>query len=122
MSDDSGAETSRVLMWIGLALLVVLLFGFPFWGWDSDWGFFGGFFALIFFFPILLIVLIVVLVVAIANGSRRQPPLPAQTAVSTTFTPATATQPRESLAILERRYAEGKLTRTEYLRMRDDLR
>lgn len=113
--EDSGNETGRVLLWIGLGVLAVLLLFTPFgWMWGGDWwDWFGGFIWMMMLFPVILIVLIVVLIVAIANGSRRQaqPPAPA-------FIPVPQ---RNALEILERRYANGEVTRAEYLRMRGDL-
>lgn len=118
VSEDNGNETGRVLMWIGIGLLVILLLGLPF-GWlgggYDGWDFFAGMFAMIFMFPVLLIIVVIVLVVTLTNNSKRK------TVETNPGTPASTAKNDATLAIVERRYASGELSRAEYLRMKRDL-
>ncbi len=127
---DDGNSAQRLFLGLGIALLVLLLLGLPFgwFGWwnDGTWGDALGMMILMMFLaPVLVVVLIVVFIVALVNKSRQ--PAPQQPGVPVPAPPpqrAAGWQPVEepdALAILERRYAAGQLTRSEYFRMRDDL-
>lgn len=127
MADD-GNSAQRIFLGLGIALLVLLLFGLPFgwFGWwsDASWGdAFGMMILMMFLAPVLVVVSIILLIVGLVKSRQ---PTPQQPSVSfATPTPqAVGWQPVEepdALAILERRYAAGQITRSEYLRMRDDL-
>lgn len=120
-------DTTQVFLWLGIGLLVVLLLGFPagwafdWWEWDEFWWDDGG----ILFAPAAVVALIVLVVVL--AGRRRSPPVAYR--VVPQPPPAQAPAPgwqqvpsSEALAILEKRYAAGQVTRADYLRMREDLR
>ena len=106
MSTDTSNDGSKVFLWLGVALLAILLFGLPFghwWGWTDGWGWMGSWIAMMLLMPVVLVILIVVLIVAIATGSNRHQPPPAQPPQQ--WQPAPSAD--DALSILEKRYAAG---------------
>lgn len=125
---DDGNSAQRIFLGLGIALLVLLLLGLPFgwFGWwsDASWGdAFGMMILMMFLAPVLVVVSIILLIVGLVKSRQPTSQQPAAPLTGPGLR-AAGWQPVEepdALAILERRYAAGQITRSEYLRMRDDL-
>lgn len=109
----NGQDPMRVLLWtalgvLGAALLLGAVGGWM-WGWGWPWGgmmFVGPLFLLV---PVLLIVLLVYALTERSRGGSERDPVAGH-----------ASEPG-ALAVAERRYAAGEITREEYLRIKEDL-
>lgn len=85
---------------VGLAVMAVILAG---WTGRMSWAW-GGMMGVMWIWMLLPIILVALLVVLLAN-QRRTPP-----------------KESDPLAVAERRYAAGQITRDEFTRIRDDIR
>jgi len=99
----------KLLLWIVLgiagAAIVASIFGGFFGGWGSGgWGWMGGMMAFGWMWMLVPVLLVVVLVYALTNR------------------PGAERSTEDAMAVAERRYAAGEISRDEFQRIQQDIR